>query len=270
MSNTLHDWSQYMVAVGASYATIRLRLHTIAALTRHAGRTDPLTLTRRDALAFLARPTAQWTRVTYWRSITAWCAWLREFDYPHEDLLRGLPKPKTPSAAARPIEMTDIQALLAANLSRRSRAYVILALYGGLRVHEIAKFRSEEVNIESGWMTITGKGGICKPIPIHPEIVKLAATMPEIGYWFPSSRGDGHVTAMAVSATIGNALRSVGCHATAHQLRDTAATMFQRQVKDIRLTQAFLRHSALSSTMKYTAVSDTALQEAVNAIRHVA
>lgn len=267
-TSTLTDWSQYMVAVGSSAATIRIRLHTVRALTRHAGVGDPLLLTRRHTLAFLARPTSQWTRVTYWRSIRAWCSWLGEFEYPHEDLLRGLPKPKTPTPTARPIEPSDIQALLAANLTRRTRAYVLLALYSGLRVHEIAKFCSEDVNIESGWMTITGKGGICKPIPIHPEITKLSADMPDMGFWFPNARGDGHVTAMAVSTTIGNALRSVGCHATAHQLRDTAATMFQRQVRDIRLTQALLRHASISSTMKYCAVSDTALQSAVNAIHY--
>lgn len=263
----LVSWAEYMQATGASTATIRVRVQTLGSLMRHAGKTDPLTLTRRDALAFLAKPRAQWSKVTYWRCIKAWCVWLAVFEFPHEDLLKGMPTPRAPAGAARPIERVTVNALLASRMTLRTRCYVLLALYCGLRVHEIAKIRGEDFDIEAGWLTVTGKGSVTKPIPVHPEIVKLAAQWPEIGYWFPSnSAPEGHVTARAVSLTIGNALRAVGSRATAHQLRDTAATNFQRQVKDIRLTQALLRHSSLNSTMKYTAVSNSELQDAVRAI----
>ena len=36
-------------------------------------------------------------------------------------------------------------------------------------------------------------------------------------------------------------------------LRDTAATLLQRTTRDIRLTQAMLRHSNITSTAKYQA-----------------
>lgn len=262
---TIDDWADYLQATGASPSTIKIRTATIKALTNHAEVADPLDITRRHALSFLARPRAQWTRVTYWRSINAWCKWLTEFEIEHHDLLKGVPKPRVPESVARPIDDTDVQTLLSARLPRRTRAYVLLALYCGLRVHEIAKLRGEDFDLDSRWLMVKGKGGITKPIPVHPEIVELAARMPEFGHWFPSSSiTRGHVSAEAVSQTITAALRSVGIDATAHQLRDTAATRFQRQVKDIRLTQALLRHRNIASTMKYTAVSNDALQSAVD------
>lgn len=264
--HVLTAWAEYMTAVGLSPATVKVRTATIHALMRHAGKTDPLDLTRADLLAFLARPRAQWTKLTYWQGARQFSAWAREFGYGTIGLTRGVPRPRTPDPVARPIDDDTIDQLLKARLPRRVRAYVLLALYEALRVHEIAKIRGEDFDLRGRWLTVDGKGGSTKVIPVHPEIVMLAQSMPEFGYWFPSPTRLGHVRAIAVSQSIGNALRSVGCQATAHQLRDTAATRFQRDVKDIRMTQAMIRHKSLQSTMKYTAVSNEALQSALEGI----
>lgn len=217
-------------------------------------------------MSFLARPIAPWSRLTYWNGIRQWCQYLRDFDHiPSCDLLRGIPKPKTPDALPRPIDEATIHQLLSTTLSPRAHAYVRLALFAGLRVHEVAKVRSEDLDLAAGWMTVHGKGGRTAAIPIHPEVADLAEFMPRAGYWFPSSTDAGEpVSPVSVSKTISSALRSVGSSATAHQLRDTAATRLQRQVKDIRLTQALLRHKSVNSTMKYVAVSDAALKAAVD------
>lgn len=114
---------------------------------------------------------------------------------------------------------------------------------------------------------VTGKGGKTQPIPIHPEVAKLAERMPEFGYWFTSpASSERCVHPTAVSGTITAALKSCGTTATAHQLRDTAATRLQRTVKDIRITQAMLRHSNITSTMKYTLASNEELKRAVQAM----
>lgn len=263
----LDAWAEYMLAAGSSPATVETRRRAITSLMGYTDVTDPLKLTRLDVLTWLARPRAQWTKVTYWSSVKAFDEWLREFDFGHLDLVKGIPRPRTPEPVARPITDDVVNALLAATLPRRAAAYVRLALFEGLRVHEIAKVSGEDLDLDSGWLLVAGKGGITKPIPIHPEIVKVAESMPEFGWWFPArGRTSGHVSAITVSQTIGAALRSVGCRATAHQLRDTAATRMQQKVRDIRITQAFMRHKTLTSTMKYTAVSNTALQAAVDGL----
>jgi integrase len=75
--------------------------------------------------------------------------------------------------------------------------------------------------------------------------------MPEVGYWFSGhTPGASHVQPVSVSSTIAAALKQCGSTATAHQLRDTAATRMQRMVGDIRIMQAMLRHSNITSTMK--------------------
>lgn len=264
----LDAWAEYMTATGASPATVSTRLRSVNSLMGTAELTDPLMLTRFHVLTWLARPRAQWTKVTYWRSIRAFDLWLVEFDLGQLDLTKGIPRPRIPDPIARPVTDENVKALLAAPLPRRASVYVRLALFGALRVHEIAKIRGEDIDLAAGWLIVAGKGGVTKPIPVHPEVAKIAESMPEFGWWFPSPRRTAdHVSPIAVSQTIGAALRSVGCRATAHQLRDTAATRMQQQSKDIRVTQAFLRHKSLGSTMKYTAVNDTALQAAVDSIQ---
>lgn len=259
----LQEWQQYMAASGLSHSTIQLRTATIQALIAHAGVKDPLDLQPHDAAAFLARNIKPWTRVTYWNSIEAWCKFTTEFGHPGEALLKGIVRPRTPTGVPRPIDDATIGRLLGLKLSPRARAYVHLALYASLRVHEIAKIRGEDFD-GCGWLMVTGKGGNTAPIPVHPEIAKLAETMPEFGFWFASQGSPFEsVSPVAVSKTITAALRSVGSTATAHQLRDTSATKMQRQIKDIRLTQSMLRHRSIRSTAKYAGIADDAMQQAV-------
>lgn len=264
----IQEWISYMLATGQSAATIKVRTQTVLSLTRGSGNSTPLQLQRRDVLAFLARPIKPWSKVTYWRALRAWDSWLQEFGYAEISLLKGIPCPRVPQPVARPIDDESICMLLASRLSPRARAYIMLALYEALRVHEVAQIRGEHFDHAARWLTVTGKGGITKPIPIHPEISRLAELYPEQGFWFPSNVDPmHHVHPRAVSQTIGAALLAAGIQATAHQLRDTAATRIQREGRDLRLTQNFLRHASVATTQKYVAVADRDLQAASAAMR---
>ncbi|HET9871417.1 MAG TPA: site-specific integrase [Propionibacteriaceae bacterium] len=266
-TDLLTGWVEFLTATGCSPATVNLQYRSMRALMGHAGVSDPLNLTRHHVISWLARPVKPWSRLTYYKAVRAWSMWMRDFGGdPDYDLVKGIPRPKTPDAVPRPIDDGVIERLLAAQLSDRAHAYVRLALYQALRVHEIAKIQAEDFDFEAGWLSVTGKGGITRPIPIHPQIARLADSMPEAGYWFPSHTGTGHVAAEGVSATIKSALKAAGSTATAHQLRDTAATRMQRTYKDIRVTQSMLRHRNIQSTMKYTAASNADLQEALGGL----
>jgi integrase/recombinase XerD len=264
MPAVLGDWETFMQATGAAVATIRLRIETMSQLLRHAGKTDPATLTRRDVLSYMSRPVKPWTKTTYWRCIRAWDRWALEFGYTADSIVKGIPVPKTPQPVARPLTDDEIRSLLAAPLSKRARSFVLLCLFEALRVHEVARLRGEHFDHQAGWLLVAGKGGATLPIPIHPRISELAQEFPEQGFWFPSPQRPGEcVDPRSVSQTVRNAMLLVGIDATAHRLRDTAATRMQRQTKDLRLTQSLLRHSKITTTQKYVAVSDTDLQAAV-------
>lgn len=262
---TLQDWADYMAAVGRSQNTIRLRVVAVSRLCSMRDLADPTVMTRLDVISFLGQPWKPWTRLTYWASIDAWGRFVREFgDNPDFDPTKGIDRPKTPEGVARPITDAEVRRLLASRMHWRTRAYVLLALFQGLRVHEIAKISAEDTDLVSGWLRVLGKGGIEKTVPLHPEVLAMAeATLPLRGWWFPARSGVGPVTGARVSDTIAQAMNRAGINATAHQLRDTAATRVQRMSHDIRVTQTFLRHKRITSTQKYTAVDDEALRTAV-------
>ena len=264
---TLQDWSDYMAAVGRSQNTIRGRVIAVHRLCDVREVDDPTKITRLDVISFLGRPWKPWTRLTYWAGIDAWSRFVREFDDPTFDPMKGIERPKTPEPVARPISDDAVVRLLGTRMQWRARAYVYLALFQGLRVHEIAKIRTEDVDVVNGWLRVLGKGGIEKVIPLHHAVLELArATLPIRGWWFPQRSGDGPVHPSTVSITIGRVLNRAGIEATAHRLRDTAATKMQRQHHDVRVTQTFLRHKQIMSTQKYTAVDDNDLRAAVEGL----
>lgn len=265
---TLDRWRQWMAAAGHSPATIGTRTRTVRALMNQAGVTDLTEVTREHCVEFLSRDLARWTRLSYYRSIEKLSTFLREYDIdPTSDLTRGIPRPRTPHPVARPIDDETINRILTVQLSPRARAYVTLALLAGLRVHEVAKIRGEDVDLAAGWLRVVGKGGYEAVIPMHAEVRRLAESMPAYGPWFPSWVDPTRsVNPHAVTDTIRNVLRAVGSPATPHMLRDTFATKIQREVRDLRVTQSLLRHRSVRSTQKYVAVSDRDLQRAVDSL----
>ena len=139
---------------------------------------------------------------------------------------------------------------------------ILLAAYQGLRVHEIAKFRGED--IRGGELHVIGKGQVAATVPLHPLVAAEAAKYPQ-GWWFPSSRtASGHVHAKSVSTVMGQALERAGVQATPHQLRHYFGTeVFRSSGGNLRVAQELLRHASPATTALYTKVDDAERRAAV-------
>lgn len=72
---------------------------------------------------------------------------------------------------------------------------ILLAALAGLRAHEIAKVRGEDVDPVERTLRVTGKGNVTAVLPLHRDLVELAATMPPPRLVVPrqqSPAGPGH------------------------------------------------------------------------------
>lgn len=256
----LQSWAKWMQAAGNSQKTIDTRTSAIRSLLTHAGRTDPVSITTMELVEWLADCRSRWTRTTYSKSARAWHRWLVEQGLRDDDPTARLPAVKQPRGMPRPAPTQAIDAVLE-DAPRRARAYIELAAYEGLRVHEIAKVRGED--FEDGWLFVQGKGDEPDAVPIHQAIEQLRRGYPERGYWFPSRDGTGHVRPNSVSRTISQTFRRAGYDVTAHQLRHWFGTHALRVAKDVRVAQELLRHASLQSTQMYTKVSDQRKTETV-------
>lgn len=254
------------VAAGHSARTIDAREGTIRRL---GASIDLIECDAEQLVAWLASlGLAKSSRATYRAHLRAFFGWLRRTDRRPDNPALDLPSAKAPRGVPRPVSPTGVAAILAACSDPRAamtRAYVLLAAYEGMRVHEIAKVRGED--FLDGEVAIRGKGGVSSTVPMHPLVAALVESMPRSGYWFPSSSETGHVSRVSVSLAIGRAMKRAGIAGTPHGLRHHFGTQALRASGgDLRATQRVLRHASPATTAIYTQVLDEAAFRAVAGI----
>lgn len=257
------DWELWQRAAGLSERTIRERAHVVAALHETACRV-PGELVQRDVLFFLGRTGLRpSSRATYQASIRAYTRWAVMQGILPLDPCAGLPVARRPRNVPRPVETVQLAALLGKVNRARTRMFVLLAALAGLRVHEIAKIQGRDVDLVAGSLTVTGKGGTTKVIPLHPDIISAAAGYPRAGWWFPSYTKTGPVRPDAVRAAISRAMERAGVNGTPHQLRHWYGTQLLECGTDLRTVQELMRHDSIASTQIYTLVSPARRRDAI-------
>lgn len=266
-SLALDAWARSMRAQGLSERTITERIRVITQLTTATG-TDPADLTTSDAQHLLSAATTPGTRYAYYSILRAWHRWLIRTGRRADDPTEAIDRPRMPAGRPRPLTRAQLDHVLDLDLRPDTRAKILLAAYAGLRAHEIAKIRGEDIDTIANTLTITGKGGRTDVLPLHPRIAAEAATRPERGHWFPSPTHPGQpVTGKSVSRAISAALRSSGINATAHQLRHTFATELLAAGTDSRIVQTLMRHSSLATTARYLGVTPDQQSTAITTLR---
>lgn len=204
--------------------------------------------------AWIGRPGyAPWTRATYFGHLRSYFTFALENDVLAVDPMGRMRRPKAPRGVPRPLTEAQVDLLLStARPNMRTR--LILGLFAGLRAHEIAKLRGEDVTERD--IFVLGKGGQTDSIPTHPRIWAEAQSRPEVGWWFPSNTALGHVTKLAVSTSASRHFTSNGIEGSIHRTRHTYGTELLRAGTNVRVVQSLMRHASLESTMIYTAVDE--------------
>lgn len=257
-------WKASMEGQGLSSRTITERIRVINQVTAATG-TDPAALTPQAISAWLATLPSAATKNAYFTVLRAWCKWLVQSDHRVDDPIARVPRTKTPAGHPRPVTDAQLDAVLALPLRQDTRTKIILAAYAGMRVHEIAKIKGEDISPVAGTITITGKGGRTDTLPAHQLILQQANYCPRRGLWFPSPKDPAvPVRAKTVSRIISDAFNRADAPATAHQLRHFFATSLLRAGIDSRVVQSLMRHESLATTGRYLAVDADQQRTALN------
>lgn len=274
LPDTLEAWRVRGMAAGHSPRTIAARRGTVRRLVLDG--LDPMGASEGELEAWLANltdtrtgePVKRSSLATYRAHLRAWYGWLAESGRREDDPSLTLPSARAPRGVPRPVSPADVTAILAACADPRARqtaAYVTLAAFAGMRVHEIAKVRGED--FMGGEIAVTGKGGVVSTLPLVPVIARLAEEMPRAGWWFPTDSASGHVHRCSVSSAISRAMRRAGVVGTPHALRHFYCTQVLRSTGgDLRKTQRLARHASPATTAIYTQVLDDELLHAASMI----
>lgn len=268
----LANWRLWQESQALSERTITERANVIKHLlaTTEAG---ALTLTPDNIIRYTARhELSAASKGTYHATIRAYCVWLVRTGQRDTDPSERTPRPKRPKGRPRPVPDTSLALLLGKVNRRRTRMMILLATLAGLRVHEIAKFRGDDIDLTSMQLTVNGKGNKTCVLPLHPAIAAEASLFPRRGYWFPSYDSQHtnlpHIRAAAVGKAIMQTMDRAGVPGQAHQLRHWYATSLLRSGVDLRVVQELMRHESPATTAIYTHV-DSAQQIAGISLLHL-
>lgn len=207
------------------------------------------------------------THCTYYSYLNAWYKWMQFQDLRTDNPMARIGSPKPPERLPRPVSDADVRVLLTSATHTRTHAMVLLAGLQGLRVHEIAKLRAEDIDLERGDLRVKGKGGSNHALPLHPRVAELAWQMPRRGWWLPSQyRGGEHIRPKSVSQTISASMGRCGIRATPHALRHYFATRLLADGADIYTVRDLMRHKNVSTTAIYAKLPDELRRGAIERI----
>lgn len=204
-----------------------------------------------------------------------------------DDPTAGIKRPPKKRPAPDPLYDEDIAVLMAAiavpeglssrNLwyHRRNYRVVVLGIYSGLRLGEMARLVWGSVKLSAGVIQVwDGKGGKDRAVVIHSALAKILEEVPE-------SQRRSHMA--VVGAMSGRCLTPKGLakvfqewlpdrlaavggdlRVWAHRLRTTFASHLLWNGADLKTLQELLGHSQLGTVEYYAQVRDKDKRDAVN------
>jgi len=265
MTLGLTDWELWQHAQRLSPRTITERIRVVRAFHTETD-LQPMHAEPIDIVRWIAGHD-DWSDSTvaaYTGVLNAWYKWLTLVDRRVDNPMIKVGSAKAPDREPRPVNDADIPKLLNTRMWSSTRVMILLALLAGLRVHEIAKIRGEDIDLAAGLIWVKGKGRKVRSIPLHPTLVEVAGSMPAGGWWFPM-RGHEAVPmhAKSVSDVVGRTMRRAGVRGTPHSLRHWYGTSLLDDGADLRTVQELMRHKSIASTQIYTKVSDQKQKDAI-------
>jgi integrase/recombinase XerD len=191
-------------------------------------------------------------------------------------LLVQFPKlgPQLPKAlTAAQIESLLEQPDLTKTLGQRDRAMFELLYACGLRVSELAELQLRQVVLQPGYLTVRGKGGKERLVPMGELAAECLKTYLEDGRLkllklgfipevFINARGES-ISRQGIWKIIKSSARKAGItiNITPHMLRHSFATHLLENGADLRSLQVMLGHADIATTQIYTHVARERLKE---------
>lgn len=190
---------------------------------------------------------------------------------PAEDLVA----PQKGVYLPRFLNQAEIEMLLAApdtstETGLRDRAILELMYASGLRVSEAANLTVNDVDIDSGIVTTTGKGSKTRRVPVGASAIEWLKSYLvlrrkreniEIDNMFIGSNGRP-LNRQAIYISITEYAKKCGLEGVSpHTLRHSFATHLVQNSADIRSVQQMLGHADISTTQIYTHITSKQLKE---------
>jgi integrase/recombinase XerD len=171
----------------------------------------------------------------------------------------------------------EVAAFLEAVPIRRDRVALTTAYATGLRASEVVGLRNQDIDSSRTVIHVAkGKGGKQRYVMLSPKLLGMLRAYwdierPHRPWLFPGRSGEKPLDPSTLNAACAAAVSATGIskRATLHSLRHAFATHLHEQGTDIRIIQALLGHSQLSTTARYVNVSTSTIAAAQSPLEHL-
>src|ERR1700746_3862470 len=251
-----------MTVRNLSPATQRSYLHAVTKFSRHFGR-SPDRLGLEDVRAFQVHLVSKGIS---WPGLNQIVCALRFFygvTLGHDEIPERIPYAREPRKLPVVLSAEEVVAFLEAVPSLKARTALTTAYAAGLRASEAVGLKVAD--IDSGRMVIRveqGKGGKDRYVMLSAQLLGILRPYGRLArpreWLFPGRDAGKPIDVQVLHAACRSACAAAGLakRVTVHTLRHSFATHLLESGTDIRIIQVLLGHSNLSSTARYTRVSN--------------
>jgi site-specific recombinase XerD len=190
---------------------------------------------------------------------------------------RDIAMPKLEKKLPQYLSEQEIEQLLAATekdetpLGLRNKVMVYLLYVSGMRITELVSLKKSAIHFDTGLVSVTGKGGKDRMVPlpqetltllrdyfenVYPRLLTQSGVVVESEFAFPIFYGKKakHISRQAFWVILKKIVRESGLQSfvSPHKLRHSLATHLLKKGADLRSLQLLLGHEQLSTVQIYT------------------
>jgi site-specific recombinase XerD len=204
------------------------------------------------------------SRRNEFQAVRQFVRWLIAEKHLKSDPMYQLRAPKVPRSVPRAMPAADVERLQAALPDARARLVIALMVRMGMRRQEVITVQAGDYDPEGETLTIIGKGGHTRLLPVPPDVSQAIRAYMETRGWTAGPMilredGMGGISNSRIGQMVRGFMEAAGVKQrphdgrAAHALRHTAATNVVAVEPDLRVVQQFLGHASLTSTQRYLA-----------------
>jgi site-specific recombinase XerD len=266
MSPLRRRMTEDMTVRNLSPATQRSYLHAVTKFSRYFSR-SPDRLSVEDVRAFQVHLVS--TGIS-WPALNQTVCALRFFygvTLGQAEIPQRIPYAREPRKLPVVLNADEVVRFLEAVASLKTRTALTTAYAAGLRVSEVVGLKV--CDIDSGRMVIRvehGKGGKDRYVMLSAHLLRILRTYWRLArprHWlFPGRDESKPIDVQVLHSSCRSACAAAGLakRVTVHTLRHSFATHLLENGADIRIIQVLLGHGNLSTTARYTQVSNVLIR----------
>lgn len=188
------------------------------------------------------------------------------------EVVKDIPYPKQSRRLPDILSPEEVMRVFKTVRSIKYKAIIATAYAAGLRISEVCTLRITDIDSQRMRIHIrSGKGDKDRYVILAESLLTLlrqyfSTVQPKGEFLFPGRAPGSHISTSTVTLVLRKIIQQTGLSkkVTMHTFRHCFATHLLEGGADIRVLQALLGHSSITTTLRYTHITDRLISKLVS------